>query len=105
VDGPTRKDNGLVDEYGGLDKAIEIAKQLANIPANKSVQRIVRPIPPTFWEQLFRDSDEDETVAAPEMKQQQAMLSRNAGRRASRFSFPATNGSRQARRGGLSFAV
>jgi protease-4 len=29
------KDNGLVDEYGGLDKAIEIAKQLANIPANK----------------------------------------------------------------------
>ncbi len=26
------KDNGLVDEYGGLDKAIEIAKQLANIP-------------------------------------------------------------------------
>ena len=68
------KDNGLVDEYGGLEKAIEIAKQLANIPATRSVQRIVRPIPPTFWDQLFSDSDEDETVAAPEMKQQQAML-------------------------------
>ena len=69
------KDNGLVDEYGGLDKAIEIAKQLANIPANKGVQRIIRPLPPSFWEQLLSDSDEDETEAAPEMKQQQAMLS------------------------------
>src|SRR5215510_13606240 len=72
--GQQGKDKGLVDEYGGLDKAIEIAKQLANIPANKSVQRIIRPIPPTFWEQLFNDSDEDQTEAAPEMKQQQAML-------------------------------
>jgi protease-4 len=69
------KDNGLVDEYGGLDKAIEIAKQLANIPANRGVQRIIRPLPPSFWEQLLSDSDEDETEAAPEMKQQQAMLS------------------------------
>src|SRR5690349_2677333 len=68
------KDNGLVDDYGGLDQAIEIAKQLANIPANKSVQRIIRPIPPSFWEQLFSDSDEDETQAAPEMKQQAAVL-------------------------------
>ena len=69
------KDNGLVDEYGGLDKAIEIAKQLANIPANRGIQRIIRPLPPSFWEQLLSDSDEDETEAAPEMKQQQAMLS------------------------------
>src|SRR5215813_1178184 len=69
------RDNGLVDEYGGLDKAIDIAKQLANIPATRNVQRIIRPIPPTFWEQLFSDSDEDETVAGPEMKQQEAMMS------------------------------
>src|SRR5215813_3644440 len=69
------RDNGLVDEYGGLDKAIDVAKQLANIPATRNVQRIIRPIPPTFWEQLFSDSDEDETVAGPEMKQQEAMMS------------------------------
>jgi len=68
------RDNGLVDEYGGLDKAIEIAKQLANIPASKGVQRIILPQPPSFLEQLLRDSDEDDTTAAPEMKQQQAML-------------------------------
>lgn len=72
--GSQGKGNGLVDEYGGLDKAIEIAKQLANIPASKGVQRIILPQPPSFWEQLLSDSDEDSTEAAPEMKQQQAML-------------------------------
>jgi len=68
------KENGLVDEYGGLDKAIEIAKQLANIPASKGVQRIIRPQLPTFWEQLFRDSDQDSTRATAEMKQQEALV-------------------------------
>ena len=72
--GSQGKGNGLVDEYGGLDKAIEVAKQLANIPADKSIQRIIRPIPPTFWEQLLSDSDDDETTAAtPEMKQQASL--------------------------------
>jgi protease-4 len=68
------KENGLVDEYGGLDKAIEIAKQLAKIPANKGVQRIIRPQPPGFWEQLFSDAGEDETEATAEMKQQAALV-------------------------------
>lgn len=68
------KENGLVDEYGGLDKAIEIAKQLANIPAEKSVQRIIRPIPPTLWEQLFSDTGEDETEAGEATRQQAALL-------------------------------
>ena len=66
------KENGLVDEYGGLDKAIEIAKQLANIPADKGVQRVIRPIPPTLWEQLLSDTDEDETLAAT--KQQDSVF-------------------------------
>lgn len=68
------KENGLVDEYGGLDKSIEIAKQLANIPANKGVQRIIRPQPPSFLEQLFSDSGEAETQATAEMKQQAAVV-------------------------------
>lgn len=68
------KENGLVDEYGGLDKAIEIAKQLANIPADKGVQRVIRPIPPTLFEQLFNDPGEADTRATPEMQQQAALL-------------------------------
>lgn len=68
------KENGLVDEYGGLDKAIEIAKQLANIPADKGVHRVIRPIPPNFFEQLFSDPGEADTRATNEMQQQSALL-------------------------------
>ncbi len=68
------KENGLVDEFGGLDKAIELAKQLANIPADKGVQRVLRPIPPTLFEQLFNDSGEAETATDTQMKQQAALV-------------------------------
>ena len=68
------KENGLVDEYGGLDKAIEIAKQLANIPADKGVQRVIRPVPPNWLQELFSDSSEADTRATPEMQQQAALL-------------------------------
>src|SRR6185295_2174541 len=50
--GKQGKDNGLVDEYGGLDKAIEIAKQVAKLPADRGLQRIIRPQPPPFWDEL-----------------------------------------------------
>jgi protease IV len=66
------KDNGLVDEYGGLDRAVELAKQLARIPADRGVQRIIRPQPPTFWEQLMSSGGDDDTEAA--VKQRQAIL-------------------------------
>src|SRR5213075_1301750 len=32
--GTQAKANGLIDEFGGLEKAIDIAKQLANLPAD-----------------------------------------------------------------------
>jgi protease IV len=68
------KENGLVDEYGGLDKAIEIAKQLANIPAGKSIQRVIMPKPPTFFEELMSGGgDADE--ASMQAKQQASLLS------------------------------
>jgi protease-4 len=68
------KDNGLVDEYGGLDKAIEIAKQLANIPVDKSIQRVIMPKPPTFFEELM-SGGEDADEASMQAKQQAALLS------------------------------
>jgi protease IV len=66
------KDNGLVDEYGGLDRAVELAKQLARIPADRGAQRIIRPQPPTFWEQLMSSGGDDDTEAA--VKQRQTIL-------------------------------
>jgi protease IV len=74
--GAQGKNNGLVDEYGGLDRAIEVAKQLANIPADKGVHRVILPYPRTLIQRLFSgDSDESEITETPQMKQQQALYS------------------------------
>jgi len=41
--GRQAKANGLIDEVGGLDKAIEVAKELADIPTNKKVTVVHYP--------------------------------------------------------------
>src|SRR5437879_4483076 len=41
--GQQGKERGLVDEYGGIDYAVEVAKALAKIPASQGVQRVIRP--------------------------------------------------------------
>ena len=74
--GQQGKDKGLVDEYGGLDRAIEVAKQLANISPSSGVQRVVRPQPPGFFEQLMSSgSDDDDAAASAKVKQQESFLS------------------------------
>jgi protease IV len=50
--GTQAKERGLIDEFGGLEKAIEIAKQLANLPADKDVRRVAYPEGRTFFESL-----------------------------------------------------
>jgi protease-4 len=73
--GSQGKEKGLVDEYGGLDKAIEVAKQLANIPADKSIQRVIMPQPPTFFEQLMSAGNDDSDSVDAQAKQQAALFS------------------------------
>jgi protease-4 len=58
--GTQAKENGLIDEFGGLEKAIDIAKELANLPADKDVRRIVFP-EPRPWFENWLGSDEDST--------------------------------------------
>ena len=72
--GQQGKERGLVDEYGGLDKAIEIAKQLANIPADKSIQSVILPHPPGFFEQLMSGGGEDDADAHVKTQQREALL-------------------------------
>ena len=74
--GAQGKKNGLVDEYGGLDRAIEVAKELAKLPADKGVHRVIFPYPQTFLQGLFNTSDEDssETSETPQLRQQRAVL-------------------------------
>lgn len=68
--GTQGKERGLVDEIGGLEKAIEIAKQLANLPADKDVRRVVFPAPRPFLETLFETSGNGDAKA----KQQKEVL-------------------------------
>jgi protease-4 len=50
--GRQAKENGLVDELGGLDRAIEIAKERANIPVDSGVELVVYPPKKSFYEIL-----------------------------------------------------
>ncbi len=69
------KDKGLVDEFGGLNRAIEIAKELAKLPADKDVKRVVFPTPKPFFESVFGSGDDEEaTVNAKEKAQQEALV-------------------------------
>jgi protease IV len=69
--GAQAKERGLVDEVGGLEKAVEIAKQLANLPADKDVRRVVYPAPVPFLQQIF-GQPEDSTFARQSSKERQA---------------------------------
>ncbi|HEU4477861.1 MAG TPA: signal peptide peptidase SppA [Pyrinomonadaceae bacterium] len=68
--GSQGKERGLVDEFGGLDRAIDIAKQLANIPADKGVQRVILPYPRTLLQELLNTGDS----TSVEVQQQRALL-------------------------------
>ena len=58
--GTQAKGNGLIDEFGGLEKAISIAKDLAGLPADKDVRRVVFPAPRPLLEAWFGDDDRAE---------------------------------------------
>jgi protease IV len=52
--GSQAKEIGLVDELGGLDRAEEVAKQLAHIPAGESVHLVRYPEERSFFQQLMQ---------------------------------------------------
>ena len=68
--GSQAKDRGLVDEFGGLDKAIEVAKNLAKIPADKGVERVILPYPTTFLQELLSGGGENSNT---QLEQQRAV--------------------------------
>ena len=82
--GQQAKDHGLVDEFGGLDKAIEVAKQLAKIPADKGVERVILPYPTTFLQELLSGGGENSNTEIEQQRAIAAALPEDA-RRALRF--------------------
>jgi protease-4 len=78
------KERGLVDEFGGLDRAIEVAKQLASLPADKDVERVIFPYPTTFIQQLLSDTGDSNSKVEEQRAAVLATLPDDA-RRAFRF--------------------
>jgi protease-4 len=70
--GAQAKEHGLVDEFGGLDRAVEIAKQLAKIPADKGVRRVVYPAPRGLLQQFLGGGGDEEDAASIRAEQQRA---------------------------------
>jgi protease-4 len=69
--GSQGKERGLVDEFGGLDRAVEVAKDLAKIPKDKGVKRVILPYPRTFLQELMSEGYESHVKA----QQQEAVMS------------------------------
>jgi len=57
-------DGGLVDALGGLDAAVAVARERANIPASQDVQLVVLPEPKGFFEALMERQEDDVHVRA-----------------------------------------
>jgi protease-4 len=82
--GAQAKDRSLVDEFGGLDKAIEVAKQLAKIPADKGVERVILPYPTTFLQELLSGGGGNSNTQVEQQRAVFAALPEDA-RRALRY--------------------
>ena len=82
--GAQAKDRGLVDEFGGLDRAIDIAKELAKIPADKGVERVILPYPQTFIQQLLNSNSDNSSTKVEQQRAIAAALPEDA-RRALRY--------------------
>ncbi|HEX8145930.1 MAG TPA: signal peptide peptidase SppA [Pyrinomonadaceae bacterium] len=72
--GAQGRERKLVDEFGGLDRAVEVAKELAKIPADKGVRRVVYPAPRTFFQQLFGGGDDQDAASIKAEQQRNAFI-------------------------------
>jgi protease-4 len=72
--GTQAKERGLVDDFGGLDKAISVAKDLAKLPADKDVHRVVLPEPRPLLESIFGNETSSEAADTKAEQAQTALL-------------------------------
>ncbi len=62
--GTQGKGNGLVDELGGIDRAIELVKAKAKIPANENVKIVVFPAKKSLFDQLMNKGQQEASMEA-----------------------------------------
>lgn len=62
--GQAAKAIGLVDELGGFNRAVAVAKELAKIDPNSRVELVEYPKRTTFFDTLFGEDDDEEEALA-----------------------------------------
>lgn len=77
--GERAKELGLVDELGDTDRAIEVAKQLAHIPASESVELVRLPRPQSFFDLLLARAQGDVRASESVYASPQLLLQRLSG--------------------------
>ena len=60
--GEQGRKNGLVDELGGIDRAIEMIKQRAKIPAGEKITLVPYPPRRSVWDVLLNHTDADAEI-------------------------------------------
>lgn len=61
--GNQAKDKGLVDQLGGIDTAVEKARQLAGIPASSHVGLVMFPAKKSLWDLVMETAGGDSATA------------------------------------------
>jgi protease-4 len=61
--GAQAKENGLIDELGGLDKAVEMIRQRAKIAASEKITLVTYPPRRSIFELLFNRTDDTAALA------------------------------------------
>jgi len=73
--GNQAKDLGLVDEIGGLSKAINLAKELAGLPVEEEVKLVIWPKKVSFWQALLaKRGAQSDLLANPNLEKTISLL-------------------------------
>jgi protease-4 len=70
--GAQAKQNGLIDELGGLDRAVELVRRRAHIPADERITLVPYPGKRSVFDLLFRSDD----ASAVELRLEKILLGR-----------------------------
>lgn len=85
--GTQAKQLGLVDELGGLDTAIKVAKQLSHIPEDEPVHIVRYPQEKTFWQLLLEHEQNMSESASDSIQGALQQILNNAGTIQARMPF------------------
>ncbi len=74
--GAQAKQNGLVDELGGLDRAVELVKQRAKIGPSEKISLVTYPPRHTVWDYVFNRNEDEMDMDALLSAKARALIGR-----------------------------